>query len=274
MKLFITGGTGYIGREFINNHIHKIQLIYLVSRKKTNFKNKKIKVLYGSISDNWQKEMKNSDALIHFAAAGVKNKNISYKDAYKFNVIDSMKLFQNAFKYNLKNWIILGSSSEYGSLNKKQISTKMKPKPKCNYSKTKYIFSKKIINFAIKKNCKCKILRIFPVYGSNEPKQRLFPSLMKSVKLSKNFVLYNGNQLIDYSNIKIVVKKIFKCSQDFNSRIKFPQIWHIASGKPILLKDFARKIWKKNSAKGKLIIIPQTDKHLIHHVSNIKSIWK
>ena len=106
MKLFITGGTGYIGREFINNHIHKIQLIYLVSRKKTNFKNKKIKVLYGSISDNWQKEMKNSDALIHFAAAGVKNKNISYKDAYKFNVIDSMKLFQNAFKYNLK----IGSS--------------------------------------------------------------------------------------------------------------------------------------------------------------------
>ena len=107
--------------------------------------------------------MKNSDALIHFAAAGVKNKNISYKDAYKFNVIDSMKLFQNAFKYNLKNWIILGSSSEYGSLNKKQISTKMKPKPKCNYSKTKYIFSKKIINFAIKKIVNVKYLE-FSLY--------------------------------------------------------------------------------------------------------------
>ena len=41
MKLFITGGTGYIGREFINNHIHKIQLIYLVSRKKLTLKIKK-----------------------------------------------------------------------------------------------------------------------------------------------------------------------------------------------------------------------------------------
>ena len=185
MKLFITGGNGYLGSEFIKNNIHKIDLIYVVSRKKkTYFQNKKIKILFGSIFDDWKKEMENSDVLIHFAAAGVKDKNISYKEAYQFNVLDSMRLFKNAYKYNLKKWIILGSSSEYGSLNKKKISTKTKAEPKCNYSKTKYIFTKKIIKFAINKNCNCKILRIFPVYGSNEPKHRLFPSLIRSIKLS------------------------------------------------------------------------------------------
>ena len=87
--------------------------------------------------------MQNSDILIHFAAAGVSNKKISYNQAYKFNVKESLKLFENAKKNELKKWIIIGSSSEYGSTSKKKIDTKFKPRPKCNYSKTKYIFSKK-----------------------------------------------------------------------------------------------------------------------------------
>ena len=68
---------------------------------------------------------------------------------------------------------------------------------------------------------------------------------MKSIKLSKDFVIYNGNQLIDYSNIKIVVKKIFKCSKDFNSNIKIPQIWHIALRKTYFIKGFCKKNLEK-----------------------------
>ena len=55
-----------------------------------------------------------------------------------------------------------------------------------------------------------------------------------------------------------------------NSNLKnyTQKIWHIASGRPTLLKDFKQNL-KKHKAK-KLIIIPQTDKILIHHISNSK----
>ena len=43
MKLFITGGSGYVGNEFIKYCKKKVSIIYLVSRKKINIKDKKIK---------------------------------------------------------------------------------------------------------------------------------------------------------------------------------------------------------------------------------------
>ena len=49
----------------------KVSIIYLVSRKKINIKDKKIKILKGKVSRDWKTEMQNSDILIHFAAAGV-----------------------------------------------------------------------------------------------------------------------------------------------------------------------------------------------------------
>ena len=52
MKLFITGGSGYIGSEFVKYCKNKISLIYLVSRKNILIKDKKIKVLKGKISKN------------------------------------------------------------------------------------------------------------------------------------------------------------------------------------------------------------------------------
>ena len=273
MKIFITGATGYLGKEFIKYYKNKFTQVYLLTRKKINIKDKNIKILKSSISKNWSKEMRDSEVLIHFAAAGVSDKKISYKKAYKFNVTESLKLFNNAYKNNLKKWIVIGSSSEYGSTIKKKLDIKTKPLPKCNYGKTKYIFSKKIINFSKKKKCLCKILRVFPVYGLDESKNRLYPSLMRSIKYSKNFVLKNGNQLNDYSKVESVIKKIYQCAKFKKTRKKYPQKWHIASGNSVLLSEFVKKIWKKNSAKGKLTIIPQTSKNLVHHVSNIKSIW-
>lgn len=275
MKLFITGGSGFVGSEFIKYCKDKISFIYLVSRKKINIRDKKIRVLRGKISKNWHNEMKDSDILIHFAAAGVSKKKISYDEAYNFNVRESLKLFNNAKKNELRKWIIIGSSSEYGSTTKKKIDVNFKPVPKCNYSKTKYIFSKKIIKLAKKFQCSCTILRLFPIYGINEPKYRLYPSIIKSIKSSKNFSLKNGNQINDYSNIRKVVKNIYEYTKFTNKKKKvFQKIWHIATGKPLLLRDFVKKIWKKYNAKKKLIIIPQSDKILINHISNSKSIWR
>lgn len=273
MKLFITGASGYLGGEFIKYYKNKISKAYLVTRKKIKIKDNRIKILTGPISKNWKVEMKDSDVLIHFAAAGVNDKKITYKAAYQFNVTESFKLFKNAERNNLKKWIIVGSSSEYGSLSKKKLNINSRPYPKCNYGKTKYIFSKKIIDFSKKKKCFCRVLRIFPVYGLGEPKHRLYPSLMKSIKYSKNFVLKNGDQLNDFSEIKTVIRKIYQSAHFKKGIRKYAQIWHIASGKSYLLRDFVKKIWKKKGAKGKLIIIPQSNKNLIHHASNIKSIW-
>ena len=70
------------------------------------------------------------------------------------------------------------------------------------------------------------------------------------------------------------MKKIYDYAK-FMRRKNINQIWHIASGQSLLLRDFVKKIWiKHNSKSKKLEIISQTDKNLIHHITDRKVFGK
>jgi hypothetical protein len=52
------------------------------------------------------------------------------------------------------------------------------------------------------------------------------------------------------------------------------EIWHIASGKPILIKDFVKKIYDELSSKGKIILKDKNQlTENLHHCSDKISIW-
>ena len=85
MNIFLTGGTGFIGSCFLKLALKSGHFVYAVSRKKQKRKHKKLKWLYGKIDKNWKNDLQKSDILVHFASAGVNNKSISYKKAFKFN---------------------------------------------------------------------------------------------------------------------------------------------------------------------------------------------
>ncbi len=276
MNIFLTGASGFIGSEFLRYVKNKKILIYSLGIPK--IKSKNTIVCRGRLKDNFDKSLAKCDYLLHLASAGVNNKNISYKNLYKTNVSDSLKLFKKAAKNNCLNWVIAGSSSEYGrvSFKKKRLNKNDIPQPISNYAKTKYIFNKKIISLAKTHKANLRIMRIFPLYGQFEKKHRLYSSLKKSAKENKNFTLKNGNQLRDYLNVEIAVKYLFESLNFKNNKSNSShQIWHVASGKYTSIEKFAKKIYKKFKSKGKIVL--KTDNKLIfdnlHHCSDIKSIW-
>jgi dTDP-6-deoxy-L-talose 4-dehydrogenase (NAD+) len=274
MKIFLTGATGFIGSYFLEEALKKGHIIYAHSRKKN--KNKKnLKWLYGSFDKNW-KELKKCDVLIHLAAAGVNNKNISIKDAFDVNVTRSINLLTNAAKANCKNWLIVGSASEYGrtALKKRPLNVNSKLLPETSYEISKYFFSKLAIKISKKFKCKCRVMRLFPVYGKGELEGRLYPSLLTSIKKKKKFILNKPNIVRDFINAKEVAQILLQAA---NFKIKnkiFPQIWHVASGKPVSLKSFVRYICKKNNSKIKIIFKNVNNKNNHNYISDQKSIWK
>lgn len=274
MKIFLTGATGFIGSYFLKEALKKGHIIYAPSRKKK--KNKKnLKWLFGSFDKNW-KELKICDVLIHLAAAGVNNKNISLKDAFDVNVTKSTNLLTNAAKANCKNWLIVGSASEYGitALKKRPLNINSMLLPETSYEISKYFFSKLSIEISKKFKCKCRVMRLFPVYGKGELEGRLYPSLLTSIKQKKNFILNKPNIVRDFINAKEVAQILLQAA---NFKIKnkiFPQIWHVASGKPVSLKSFVRYICKKNNSKIKIIFKNVNNKNNHNYISDQKSIWK
>ena len=187
MNILISGASGFFGKNFINFATKKGHNIYAISRyKQKQIKN--VKWIVGSFDKNYQ-EFKKCEVLIHFASAGVDNRNLPYKKAFNINVIKSSKFLINAAKAGCLKWIIIGSSSEYGKILKlgKPINVKSKRFPICNYGKTKSKFTNMAKIISKKFKSQCRIMRTFPVYGLEENNKRLVPSLLKAIKEKKKF---------------------------------------------------------------------------------------
>ena len=276
MNIFLTGATGFIGKNFLEAALKDGHFIFAPTRKKKNKKIKNLKWLKGNFEKNWDKELKMSDILVHMAAAGVNSKNICAEEALKVNVIKSLNLLNNAIKSNCINWLIVGSSSEYGKTakNNKFLSKFSKTLPLSTYATSKKIFSNLSMDLAKKFNCKCRIMRLFPVYGPGEKKHRLWPSLVKAAKSGKNFYVKNPFEIRDFNHIDQVSNTLLSAINFRRERGKFPQIWHVSENKPLSVKNFTTNVWKQYKAKGKLYFRSKKYNSSLNHISDKNSVWK
>jgi len=273
MKIFLTGGSGFVGRKFIKEALKVGHVIYAITRKNKK-KNKNLIWLKGDLDKDWSRYLKKSKVLVHMAAAGV-NKHIDLEEAINVNILKPHKLLINAINSKCFNWIIIGSASEYGKQAKlkKPLSNKTKEFPETNYEVTKNLFTKLSISLSKKYKTKCRIMRLFNVYGEGENKKRLWPSMKIAAKLNKDFKMSDGKEIRDFISVNEVAKVILNA---MNFKIKnksFPQIWHVASGKPVSVKSFAIKNWKKYKAKGRILFGKIKIKSKKDYISDKKSIW-
>jgi len=146
--------------------------------------------------------------------------------------------------------------------------------PVTNYELTKNIFSNMIFNFSKYNKIKCRIMRIFPVYGPGENKKRLWPSLISAAKNNKIFYIDNPDLKREFYHIDSVVRDLLN-SCDFKIKDnKFPQIWHVTSGKQMTILEFVKKEWKKINTANNIFIKKTSNKNdNYHHLSDKKSIW-
>ena len=275
MKIFLTGASGFIGKKFAILAAKEGKFIYAQMRKKKNIFSpyKNIKCLIGNIDKDCAKELSKSDILVHFATEGV-NTNIS-KNIYDTNVFKSLNLLHNSIKSKCKNWLIISTSSEYGKIKSKNkmLSINTNRIPENDYGLSKAIFTDQCQYLAKKFNCKVRIMRIFPTFGIGENSKRFFPSLLRAIKLQKNFFIKNPYEKRDFSDVNFVSKIILDSLNFEKKKFKNNQIWHVSENKPKYIKEFASVLWKKHKAKGKLLF-KKNSNFISAHISDDLSLWK
>jgi len=276
MKIFLTGGTGFLGKNFIKQAVKKNNYIFATTRKKKNKKIKNLKWLVGPFDKNW-KELKNSDVLVHMAAAGVYQKYTPFKKCYAVNVVQSSRLLNNAIRANCLKWVIIGSCTEYQIKNRKithKFLQENKKSPYFNYAFSKFLFSNICLNLSKKLKIKCRVARLFHIYGDGEKENRLWPLLIKAAKEGKDFFMTKGDQKRDFTKVDDAAKSILKMANFKKKKKNFPQLWDLASGKHMSVKSFVKKVWKQRKAKGKLIFNSIKDYDKNNYIPNKKIIWK
>jgi len=274
-NVLLTGASGFIGQNIIKNiEFHKDLKLHCHANKKIT-KNKKINVIKKQFNKFTSSDFKNIDIIIHSASVGVTNNNISLEECIDFNVSESLIFFQKALHAGCKNWIVLGSSSEYGNnLSKaKKIDVSETLKPADNYSLSKSLLYYSLMSIARIYNINLIYLRIFPVYGRYEKTHRLIPQMEKFIKLKKKFILKNPDALIDYSDVVDVSKKILNICKYMFYKKNLLETWHIASGENEFLKNFALRKWLELGGNRRDFKCKNLNKNIFHHISNKKSIW-
>lgn len=276
MKIFVTGANGYLGRNFINRAIKKNFKIFALTRKKKNKKLKNVKWLVGRIDQKWN-ELAKADVLLHFATVGAYDKFSNINKTLNFNVSLSTRLLINSVESNCKKWIIISTNKEkkiQRILKTKKINKKNFSEPHFNYALSKYLFTKIAKDLSKFFNVKCRIVKLFHVYGNDEKKTRLWPLLNYHSKNDKDLDMTSGNQTYDFNHIDDVIDGLIKCI-DFRIKNKnFPQEWDLASGKGMTVREFAKKIWKKNKAKGKINFSSIKNFDDANYLVDKKILWK
>ena len=232
MKICITGGSGFIGKQIINcNKDHKF----------VNINRHKIP---NNISQ---------DVLIHLAGMAHNDSSKSYDAYLKSNYELTKKIFDIFLVSKCRIFIFISTSKVYGEVTSSKnnlISEDSVGFNLSNYAKSKKLAEEYILS--VNTNKKVYVLRPSVVYGeSPKGNLKLLHNLIRfniPIILPKNPVL---KDLTDLRNLNFILKKIFEQKIDIDNGI-----YNICDPKPNRIDDILKKISTEKNKYLLLIYLP------------------
>lgn len=240
MKIFLTGGTGFIGKYVtrkLNNGAN--ELLLLARNLKDKKHSGKINYLEGSLEniDEWANALKafKPDAAIHLAWEGIPNygaensiKNLKY----------GLDLIQLLAKIRCKKILITGSVWEYGKI-PGRLSEDLPVEPFNSFTAAKNSLNWMGREIANENNMHFIWTRLFYVYGPGQKNTSLISYLINCIEKEKTPEIRNPKAQNDFIYVEDVADAISKLILEHNQSNTF----NIGSGKLISIQTVISKIY-------------------------------
>jgi len=246
MKVFVTGGTGFIGpyviRELSKRGHHLLLLLEKpeAQTRKLNLP-KEVKFVKGNLSNinSWKNTVKNfkPDTAIHMAWEGIPDysaemsiKNLKY----------GLNLFKELAELGCKKIICTGSCWEYEQ-NHGKLSENLPVRPSNAFTVAKNALHLLGREIAKEKNIQFIWTRFFYVYGPGQRENSLIPYIIKCVKEGKRPEIKTPSARNDFIYVEDVAKAIVaileKCNQS--------NVYNIGSGYSISIQDIIKIVYNE-----------------------------
>ena len=277
MKIFVSGATGFVGSHFLNTLFRNGHTVVALRRKSNKPRieliNKPIWCT-GKLTDDWSNKLKDCDAFVHLASAGVNENMNNWDYCFDVNVNQSLALWKSAIDNGINKFLICGSCSEYGKSGEEYeyLPTNAELKPIGAYGTSKAVASLSALGLARTFDLKLVVARLFHTYGEGEAETRFWPSLLKASMDNVDFDMSKGEQIRDFTPVEDVSEKLFDLVISLADLKSGGTIKNIGTGIPISLLDFANEQWVKRESKGKLIpgALPYRKQEVMRYVPLIK----
>lgn len=247
MKILVTGATGFVGKNVINELLKYDHEIIAAVRNKISLKDfpANVKIIEIDLDNlqpdkNYFAELGNPDLLIHLAWQGLPN----YKEIFHVekNLPSHSVFLKNMVTNGLQNLSVTGTCFEYG-MKDGCLSEDIESDPQNPYAVAKDKLRKFLEDLQLQQSFNLKWVRLFYMYGKGQNPNSLLSQLESALQREDAvFNMSGGEQLRDYLPIETVAENIVKIAL----QSKINGIINCCSGVPIKVKTFVENYLEKN----------------------------
>lgn len=224
-KVFVTGGTGFVGQNLIKALVRKGFAVKALVRKRKDFTFiKKLGAfpVLGDLSSIKSKDLKDIDIVYHCAAIRA-DWGYTWDDYYRSNVLGIKNLLEASLN-QVKHFIFVSSVKA--------------AHPNTLYGKSKLWAEKEALKYYREKNLPLTIIRPTIVYGPGDDQSGMMVKFIKLIKNHFFMTIGSGENRLHLIYIDDLVKGFLLAGQKKGKG----QIYNLAYQKPIKIKDLVSLI--------------------------------
>ncbi len=277
MRLFLTGGTGFIGSYLLQAALkagHEVRAFRRESSQARITLSREPEWVTGtSFDDVPAKALAGCDVLIHCAAYGVSPQPCEWETAMQANVAEPMSLMLKAVEQNVSRLVVCGSCTEFGSAASRydSIPADAPMEPIGAYASSKAAFTTAFSGLVREKELHGLVARVFHVFGEGQDARNFWPSLKRAALAGEDFDMSSGEQVRDFTSVEVVAKMILEAALNCPLEPGQPQYVNLSGGQPQRLAQFAEHWWEQWQATGTLRVgaLPQRANEVMRYVPQV-----
>lgn len=257
MKLFVTGGTGFVGSHFLQQALAAGHSVVAQRRPGSRSRlplEREPRWVDRALDGDFSADLAGCDAIVHLASHTPNPPYAPLDECLYWNVYSTVRLLQQAAALGVRDVLVAGTCFEYGSAAEGQdfVHPATEARPSQTYPISKAAATTACLGLARHLGLRLQVLRIFQVFGEGESITRFWPALRAAAQEGRDFPMSAGLQVRDFVPVEEVASAFLDALGFEGVEPGRPHIRNIGTGQAQSLLEFARHWWATWNATGQL----------------------
>lgn len=280
MRLFLTGGTGFIGSYVLKAALDEGHDVLALRRTPLSAPviplPRQPEWCQGDLASLEPAHLQGVDVVLHFAATGVSPKPASWSELLQVNVANSLRLLELSEVAGVQRCVVAGTCHEYGAaaLRYCEIPPDAPLEPLNAYGASKAAAFQLLRTLTINRGLQLFYGRIFTAYGKGQYTKNFWPSLQRAAEAGEDFPMTSGRQISDFIPVAAVANHFITACSRPDVATGVPLVANIGSGEASSLLAFAIGEWESLGATGQLLpaCIPDRPDQIYRMVPDLRGL--